>query len=173
MQHSSPRYPQSNSFIEAMVKTVKNIMEKAEESGSDPHLAMLIYRTMPLRPSQLSPAELLNQRKCRILLPIHQYLHPNLENSREAQIAQKQTHADYFDKKARQLQDLQQYQSVRAQLDPKKQRWQKATVIQIPTDKSPRNYQVQTESGARYFRNRSYIRPAVQTDRHRTTCHSS
>ena len=164
VQHSSPRYPQSNGFIEAMVKTVKNIMEKAEESGSDPHLAMLIYRATPLRPGQLSPAELLNQRKCRALLPIHQYLHPNLENSREAQIAQKRTQADYYDQKAKQLQDLQQYQNVRVQLDPKKPAWQKATVIQQPTDKSPRNYQVQTESGARYFRNRRYIRPAVQSD---------
>ena len=36
VQHSRPRYPQSNGFIEAMVKTAKNIMEKAEESGSDP-----------------------------------------------------------------------------------------------------------------------------------------
>ena len=113
VQHSSPRYPQSNGFIEAMVKTVKNIMEKAEESGSDPHLAMLIYRATPLRPGQLSPGEFLNQRKCRALLPIHQYSHPNLENSREAQIAQKQTQADYYDQKAKQLQDLQQYQSVR------------------------------------------------------------
>ena len=42
VQHSSPRYPQSNGFIEVMVKTVKNIMEKVEGSGSDPHLATLI-----------------------------------------------------------------------------------------------------------------------------------
>ena len=28
VQHSRPRYPQSNGFIEAMVKTAKNIMEK-------------------------------------------------------------------------------------------------------------------------------------------------
>ena len=62
MQHSSPSYPQSNGFIEAMVKTTKNIMEKAEESDSDPHLAMLIYRSTPIRPGQLSPAELLNTR---------------------------------------------------------------------------------------------------------------
>lgn len=34
VQHSSPRYPQSNGFIEAMVKVVKGIMEKDEESGS-------------------------------------------------------------------------------------------------------------------------------------------
>ena len=31
-QHSSPRYPQSNGFIEAMVKVVKGIMAKAEDS---------------------------------------------------------------------------------------------------------------------------------------------
>ena len=114
--YSSPRYPHSNGFIEAMVKTTKNIMEKAEESGSDPHLAMLIYRSTPIRPGQLSPAELLTQRKYRALLPIHQYLHPNLEKSREAQIAQKQTQANYYNQKAKQLQDLKQYQNVRVQL---------------------------------------------------------
>ena len=45
---------------------------------------MLIYRSTPIRPGQLSPAELFNQRTYRALLPIHQYLHPNLEKSREA-----------------------------------------------------------------------------------------
>ena len=35
-------------------------MEKAEESGSDPHLAMLIYRATPIRPGQLSPGEMLS-----------------------------------------------------------------------------------------------------------------
>ena len=110
VQHSSLRYPQSNGFIEAMVKLVKSIMERAEESGSDPHLAMLIYRATPVRPRQLSPAELLTQRKYRALLPIRQYLHPNLETSREAQIAQKQTQADHYNWTANELQDLQQLQ---------------------------------------------------------------
>ena len=125
---------------------------------------MLIYRSTPIRPGQLSPAELLTQRKYRALLPIHQYLHPNLEKSREAQIAQKQTQADYYNQKAKQLQDLKQYQNVRVQLDPNKPVWQKATVIQQPTDRSPRRYQVQTESGAKYFRNRRHLRPAIQSD---------
>ena len=164
VQHASPRYPQSNGCIEAMVKTAKNIMEKAEESGSDPHLAMLIYRSTPIRPGQLSPAGLLTQRKYRALLPIHQYLHPNLEKSGEAQIAQKQTQTDYYNQKAKQLQDLKQYQNVRVLLDPNKPIWQKATVVQQPTDRSPRRYQVQTESGARYFRNRGHLRPAIQSD---------
>ena len=164
VQHSSPRYPQSNGFIKAMAKTAKNIMDKAEESGSDPHLAMLIYRSTPIRPGQLNPAELLTQRKYKALLPIHQYLHPNLEKSREAQIAQKQTQADYYNQKAKGLQDLKKYQSVRVQLDHNKPVWQKATVIQQPTDRSPRHYQVKTESGAKYFRNRRHLRPVIESD---------
>ena len=74
------------------------------------------------------------------------------------------TQADYYNQKAKQLQDLQQYQNVRLQLDPNKPIWQKATVVQQPTDRSPRRYQVQTESGARYFRNSRHLRPAIQSD---------
>ena len=116
VQHSGPRYPQSNGFIEAMVKVhvVKGIMEKAEDSGSYPHLAMLIYRATPIRPGQLSPGEILSQRKYRALLPIYQYLHPNLEIRREALIAQKQAQRDDYDRTATKLQDLQQFQSVRS-----------------------------------------------------------
>ena len=139
VEHSSPRYPQSNGFIEAMVKVVKNIILKAEESGSDPHLAMLIYRATPIRPGQLSPAQLLSQRKYQALLPVHQYLPHSLEQNREALIAQKQSQVDHYNRTAKQLQDLQQFQSVHIQLDPKKPSWQEATVIRQPTDKSPRS----------------------------------
>ena len=37
-------------------------------------------------------------------------------------------------------------------------------MVQQPTDRSPRRYQVQTESGARYFRNRRHLLPAIQSD---------
>ena len=35
-------------------------------------------------------------------------------------------------------------------------------VVQQPNESSPRRYEVQTESGARYFRNRRHIRPAIE-----------
>lgn len=162
VEYSSPRYPKSNDFIEAMVKVIKNIMEKAEESDSDPHLVMLIYLATPMRPGQLSQGELLTQRKYKALLPVHQYLHPSLEISREAQIAQKQAQGEHYNRTARQFQDLQQFQGVRLQFDPKKPVWRKATVIHKPTGSSPRRHKVQTESGARFCRNRRHIRPAVQ-----------
>ena len=57
---SSPRYPQSNGFIERMVQTGKQSMRKCAAAGHDPHLAMLIYRATPLTTSIPSPAELLN-----------------------------------------------------------------------------------------------------------------
>ena len=62
--------------FEQCVPSVLDV-ERQKHLASDPHLAMFIYRAMPLRPGQLSPAELLNQHKCRALPPIHQYLHPN------------------------------------------------------------------------------------------------
>ena len=96
-----------------MVKVVKGIME-AEESGSD--LAILIYCASPIRPDQF-------------LLPIHQNLHTNLEISREAQVAHKQAQSDHYGRKAKKLQVLQQFQSVRFHLDPKKPIRQKATDI--------------------------------------------
>ncbi|CAH3045940.1 unnamed protein product [Porites lobata] len=86
---------------------------------------MLIYRATPIRPGQLNPGEMLSQQKYRALLPIHQYLHPNLETSREAQIAQKKAERDDYDQTAKKLQDLQQFQSVRFQLDPKNLIWQR------------------------------------------------
>ena len=43
------------------------------------------------------------------LLPVHQYLHSNLEISREAQIAQKQAQRDDYERTAKKLQDLQQF----------------------------------------------------------------
>lgn len=66
---SSPRYPQSNGKIEQMVQTVKQCMKKCAETWHDPYLAMLICRTTPLSNSITSPAELLNGRKYRALLP--------------------------------------------------------------------------------------------------------
>lgn len=66
---SSPRYPQSNGMIERMVQTVKQCMKKCAEARHDPYLAMLIYRATPLSNSIPSPAELLNGRKYRALLP--------------------------------------------------------------------------------------------------------
>ena len=35
-------------------------------------------------------------------------------------------------------------------------------MVQQPNESSPRRYEAQTESGARYFRNRRHIRPVIE-----------
>ena len=61
---------QSNGQAERFVQTVKNSLTKAMEGGEDLHSAILSYITTPLNHSLLSPAELLNSRKYRCLLPL-------------------------------------------------------------------------------------------------------
>ena len=72
IQHrvTSPTNAQSNGQAECFVQTIKNSLTKAMEGGEDPHLAILSYIMTPLNHSLPSPAELLNSRKFRCLLPI-------------------------------------------------------------------------------------------------------
>jgi hypothetical protein len=62
---SSPRYPQSNGFVEAAVKIVKLQLKK----NADPYKALMEYRSTPLD-NGYSPAELLVGRRIRTTLPM-------------------------------------------------------------------------------------------------------
>ena len=66
---SSPRYPQSNGFIERMVQTVKITLEKAKQLRMDNLMDLLSLRTTPLDRHLLSPAEILYGRKIRTRIP--------------------------------------------------------------------------------------------------------
>lgn len=63
---SSPHYAQSNGHAERTVKTVKKLLQEAE----DPHMALLTYRSTPFPWCGLSPSELLMGRQLRANLPI-------------------------------------------------------------------------------------------------------
>ena len=77
-----PRYPQSDGFIELMVKITKEIMNRADQAGGDAHLAMLAYSVTQRGPGKLSPAEAMAQCKFRALLPIKQHLCTQFNMSR-------------------------------------------------------------------------------------------
>ena len=62
---SSPRYPQSNGEAERAVRTIKALLKKAD----DPLLALLAYRSTPLK-NGYSPAELLMCRRLRSTVPV-------------------------------------------------------------------------------------------------------
>ena len=67
----SPRDPQSNGMAEHFVQTMKASLIKTIEEGEDVDSALLTYKTMPLNRRLPSPAELLNSRKYKTLLPTH------------------------------------------------------------------------------------------------------
>ena len=67
--HSSPRLPQSNDLSEKTVSIVKRIFKKARDSKKYPYLAILAYRTTPLKSCELSPLELCMSRQLRSKLP--------------------------------------------------------------------------------------------------------
>ena len=66
---SSPRNPQCNGMAERFVQTMKASLIKTIEEGEDVNLALLTYKTTPLNHRLPSPAELLNSRKYKTLLP--------------------------------------------------------------------------------------------------------
>ena len=66
---SSPRNPQSYGMVERCVQTRKASLIKTMEEGEDVDLALMTYKTTPLSHRLPSPAELLNSRKYKTLLP--------------------------------------------------------------------------------------------------------
>ncbi|UYV83522.1 K02A2.6-like [Cordylochernes scorpioides] len=93
---SSPKFPQSNGFIESMVKNIKNQLKK----GRDPYLSLLGYRTAPLE-NGYSPAELCMNRKLRTTVPTSpvqlQSRIPDLENLEMREKNQRHKKKTHFD----------------------------------------------------------------------------
>ena len=157
--HSSPRYPQSNGFIESMVKITKQILERCKQTNSDLHIAMLLYRATPLQSGRASPAELLSQRRYQTTLPIKNREPVRSRNHRETMAKSKDKREEYFNKKATDYRQLQMHKPIYVQLDPAKTTWQKANVIGTPTENNPRSYKIQLPTGQRFTRNRRHLRP--------------
>ncbi len=147
---SSPRYAQSNGFIERMVQTVEALFDKAKESGADPHLALLNYRATPLDGKTPSPAELIFNRPIRTTL-VNKPQVPSPE-TREQFLRRKEIMVEQGPTK--QLPPLNVDQSVRIQ-DPITRKWTPGKVTEILPQ--PRSYKVDTSAGP-LRRNRRHIR---------------
>ena len=164
--HSSPRYLQSNGFIESMVKITKQILERCKQTSSDPHIAMLLYRATPLQSGMASPAELLSQRRYQTTLPIKNREPVRSRNHRETMAKSRDKREEYFNKKATDYRQLQMHEPIYVQLDPDKTTWQKANVIGTPRENNPRSYTIQLPTGQRFTRNRRHIQPDRGTAPH-------
>ena len=98
---TSPTNAQSNGQAEWFVQTIKNSLTKAMEGGEDPHLALLAYITTPLMHNLPSPAELLNSRKFRCLLPVQIEQHKQTRQQRQMMQRMKLWQAKHYNKNAR------------------------------------------------------------------------
>ena len=154
---SSPTYPQSNGKAENAVKTAQRIMLKASEAGSDPYLGFLDFRNTPTEGLGMSPAQRLFGRRTKTLLPTSGRLlrQPEFDTTSQLLHAQKNKQAFYYNNGTKELRPLEPGNTVRIHPPKYSQQWTPATV-----DKQVgvRSYQVITDDGRVYRRNRRHLR---------------
>jgi hypothetical protein len=150
---SSPRYPQSNGFVEAGVKIVKSLLSK----NVDWYKGLLEYRASPLA-NGLSPAELLFGRRIRTSIPMHpQLLQP------------KPVDKDLLRGKEQQRVQLQKADYDRHHLVTSKDEFKSGDVVWVKDLKlgaqvsekadTPRSYIIETPRG-KFRRNSHHLTPA-------------
>lgn len=153
--NSSPLYPKSNGLAERAVQIIKNIFKKAT-SEEEVFVALMEYRSTPIKDMNLSPAQLLMNKRIRTKLPINKsLLNPKIDTNAHHQLSKKsQNCKKYYDRCAKRRPNFKEGQSI--MIKDNKQ-WKKGTVLK-PFG-TPRSYVVADESGKEYRRNSSFIKP--------------
>lgn len=160
---SSPRYPQSNGFIERQVQTVKDAMVKAKKGNTDVNKALQCLRATPVDSHLPSPAELLLGRKIQTNIPTRSTNQsPHKDDIYERLQSRQNDQKRYFDNKhPANLPPLQIGQEVRVQ-NQESGRWEKGRIVHKRPE--PRSYEVQTSSDHTLRRNRRHIKPTLEKD---------
>ena len=153
---SSPYFPQSNGKAENAVKTAKQLMMKAKESGTDPLLALLAFRNTPTEGFDTSPAQRLMGRRTRTTVPIHhKLLEPEKVDGVMHQLKrQKERQAMYYDRSAQDMPELEVGDHVWVQPNDGPQ-WSEKRVIEYLGNRS---YRLEDAEGACTRRNRRHLR---------------
>ena len=88
---SSPHYPQSNGFAEALVGITKRLMEKSVKEGKLWNYGLMQYRTTPISSTLPSPLEMLTGRRPHSTLPqLPSSIGKNMETSRIQDLLRRQ-----------------------------------------------------------------------------------
>ena len=164
---SSPGYPQSNGKAEQAVKTAKRIMLKALETRSDPYLALLDFRNTPTQGMDSSPVQRLMNRRTKTLLPTKEtLLKPQIPRYAPGQLqALKQRQSYYYNRGAKDLKPLNTGDAVRIAPSQGHGNWRKGIVQE---EVGTRSYNVETEEGQTYRRNRRHLRTSYHTPKDKT-----
>ena len=152
---SSPAYPKSNGKAEKAVKAAKTIMKKAKKAGSDVYLALLDYRNTPTQGLNTSPAQRLMSRRTKTLLPTtDKLLQPEVAQDQHSKLmANKARQAKYYNRGAKNLPELNRGDVVRVRLHHQR-RNEDLPRAKVQAKVATRSYEVLTEDGRRFRRNR-------------------
>ncbi|CAH1252634.1 RTL1 [Branchiostoma lanceolatum] len=162
-QTSSPGYPQSNGKVENAVKTAKRLMEKAKLAQADPYLALLDFRNTPTQEIGSSPAQRLFSRRTKTTLPMKTtLLEPKVQSNIPRKLHQaKQRQRKYYNRGARDMPPLNVGDTVRCEPNTHRtKQWKRGKVV---ADLGGRSYEVETEDGGKYRRNRRHLRQSKET----------
>lgn len=157
---SSPRYPQSNGFIERQVQIIKNLMKKAHFDNKDFYLALLEYRNSPLNHNLPSPSHLLFGRVIKGYIPTSQSKltpHYNTKEYRNTMRMEKERTKEAYNNKTKDLKELNINDKVIVQLE-KGEKWKPGVIVKI-AEQHPKSYIVKlNENDKCYLRNRRFLR---------------
>ena len=159
---SSPRYAQSNGFVERNVQSVKSLLKKAKRDKRDPYLAMLEIRNTPVDVNLGTPTQLLMGRRTKGLLPTTSTLLRPTRNSVKTHLQERQKKQKYYyDRQSKPLVDLKPGESVRIHDSSSTKPLKQAVVVRKLQE--PRSYVVSSD-GVEYRRNRRDLIKTSETN---------
>ena len=157
-------------FAERLVGTIKKTLLKCDETGQDPNLALLFLRTTPVASNLPSPAEMLYCRPIRSILPTALNYNQQHENTKRVLQQRQEKQRQYYDIGKRPLPQLSPGDPVMIQ-SQKDLKWHPATVVTESAE--PRSFIVQDTLGARYRRNRKFLRKLPQPQMEHTAAENA
>lgn len=152
----SPGNSQANGAAEAAVKIIKRLWRKCKATEEDPLIGLLNLRNSPTEGLDTSPAQRLFGRRTKSLLPMTESkLTPHYPYS-ASEAWKKQERRTRQQDTGKELRHLEPGENVRIQpLKPHAREWTEATVSKQLTGRS---YEVETDDGRKYRRNRRFLR---------------
>ncbi|GFW60403.1 integrase catalytic domain-containing protein [Trichonephila clavipes] len=153
----SPQYSPRNGMDEKAVGISKSIMKKAREDRRDYLVGLMEYRNTPISGLDLSPAQMMFNRRLKTKLPIsNKLLNAELFNNiREKLVKRQNVQKIHYDKTAHPLPELEPEDNDRI-LNFKNKTWEPTKIVS-KHKLHPRLYFVKNQSANILRRNRKYI----------------
>ena len=143
---TSPHHPHSNGLAEGYVRIIKSLIQKAKETGEDPHAVTLIYHSTPWSDTLPSPFEMLHVQKLITDLPQIQYNSTITPDT----LSTKDRHQEKTDENILPIGTKVMYTT------PPGKTWHPATVEEYLGYHS---YKIKADNGATYVRARLHFKP--------------